>query len=679
PGSADKRLVAYVVLQRAGASPEAPDALDALDALDASEARRQALPSLRAYLQERLPAYMVPGAFVTLNALPLTPNGKLDRKALPAPETAGAGADGHGDEEADGAPAPVPPRTAAETTLAGIWAEVLGLPLARVGVEDNFFALGGDSILSIQVVARATRAGLRLTPRQLFQHQTVAELAAVAGTAPAVQAEQETLTGPVPLTPIQRWFFEQDLPAPQHWNQAHVVTAPRPLRPDLLRAAVGHVLEHHDALRLRFRRTPEGDWAQEYAPPDEVPCRAVDLSDLSAERQGAALEALAGEAQASLDLEHGPLLRAVHCILGGERPERLLIAIHHLVVDAVSWPILLEDLQDAYRQLEQGQAPRLAPKTTGFRTWAGRLMEHTASDAVQAERDYWASQPWESVRPLPVDVAAPEANVEGTAQAVVASLTPEETQALLQDAPGTYRARVEDLLLTALAQSFAAWTGERSLLVDLEGHGREPLFEDIDLSRTVGWFTALYPVLLTLDTELGGPPGGLKAIKEQLRRVPGKGLGYGLLRYLDAGGAGALRSLPQPEVSFNYLGRVEQPVAAQPDAGQAGQAAPALLVPAGGDCGPLYDPRSPRRHLLDVVCDVSEGRLQLRWIYSPAVHRRETVQGLADGFLGALRALLSPDREAPGAGFTPSDFPRARLDQKQLDTFLAGIGRAAKR
>ncbi|HEX2326280.1 MAG TPA: amino acid adenylation domain-containing protein, partial [Chloroflexota bacterium] len=255
PGSADKRLVAYVVLQRAGASPEAPDALDALDS---PEARRQALPSLRAYLQERLPAYMVPGAFVALDALPLTPNGKLDRKALPAPETAGAGADGHGDEEADGAPTPVPPRTAAETTLAGIWAEVLGLPLARVGVEDNFFALGGDSILSIQVVARATRAGLRLTPRQLFQHQTVAELAAVAGTAPAVQAEQETLTGPVPLTPIQRWFFEQDLPAPQHWNQAHVVTAPRPLRPDLLRAAVGHVLEHHDALRLRFRRTPQG-------------------------------------------------------------------------------------------------------------------------------------------------------------------------------------------------------------------------------------------------------------------------------------------------------------------------------------------------------------------------------------------------------------------------------------
>ncbi len=208
---------------------------------------------------------MVPGAFVVLDALPLTPNGKLDRKALPAPETAGAGEDGHGGVEQTAAH-PVP-RTAAETTLAGIWADVLGLPLARVGVEDNFFALGGDSILSIQVVARATRAGLRLTPRQLFQHQTVAELAAVAGTAPAVEAEQDALTGPVPLTPIQRWFFEQDLPAPQHWNQAHAVTASRPLRPDLLRAAVGHVLEHHDALRLRFRRTPEGDWAQEYAPP----------------------------------------------------------------------------------------------------------------------------------------------------------------------------------------------------------------------------------------------------------------------------------------------------------------------------------------------------------------------------------------------------------------------------
>ena len=658
---------------------------------------------------------MVPGAFVTLDALPLTPNGKLDRKALPAPETAGAGADGHGDEETDGAPTPVPPRTAAETTLAGIWAEVLGLPLARVGVEDNFFALGGDSILSIQVVARATRAGLRLTPRQLFQHQTVAELAAVAGTAPAVQAEQETLTGPVPLTPIQRWFFEQDLPAPQHWNQAHAVTASRPLRPDLLRAAVGHVLEHHDALRLRFRRTPGGDWAQEYAPPglrarspprpwppalpgslsapppspappDDVPFRAVDLSDLSAERQGAALEALAGEAQASLDLEHGPLLRAVHCILGGGRPERLLIAIHHLVVDAVSWPILLEDLQDAYRQLEQGQAPRLAPKTTGFRTWA-RTPDGAHRLGRRAGRAGLLGVPALGVRPPPAGRrrAAPEANVEGTAQAVVASLTPEETQALLQDAPGTYRARVEDLLLTALAQSFAAWTGERSLLVDLEGHGREPLFEDIDLSRTVGWFTALYPVLLTLDTRPGSPlPGGLKAIKEQLRRVPGKGLGYGLLRYLDAGDPGRCAPCPSRRsrsttwgASSNQLPLSQLPRSRTP--ARLPRRPRPCSSPPGGTAGPSTTPARPRRHLLDVVCDVSEERLQLRWIYSPAVHRRETVQGLADGFLGALRALLSPDREAPGAGFTPSDFPRARLDQKQLDTFLAGLGRAAKR
>jgi hypothetical protein len=508
---------------------------------------------------------MVPGQVVLLEALPLTPNGKVDRKALPAPDPAGRSAERPY----------VAPRTPVERELAAVWADVLGLPAGRVGVDDNFFELGGDSILSIQVVARAARAGVRLTPRQLFQHQTVAALAAVAGVGPALQAEQGPLDGPLPLTPIQHWFLEQDLAEPHHWNQAHLVEARRPLDGAALAGAVRCLLEHHDALRLRFHRGP-GGWEQAYtlpadadAPPDEGDAlRSVELSALPAEAQEREMAAAGAAAQASLDLAGGPLLRIVHFRRGPGGPDRLLIAIHHLVVDAVSWRILLEDLQTAYLALLEGRAPRLAPKTTSFRQWATRLVEHARSSALQTEAEYWTSCAETVFRPLPVDfhpesgAAGGEANTEGDARAVTVELTPEETHALLNEVPAAYRTRVDDVLLTALTQAFASRTGSPSLLVDLEGHGRDALFEDVDLSRTVGWFTALFPVGLTLEGGVGGPPGeALKAIKEQLRRVPAKGIGYGLLRYLsgDAAVGAPLREGAQPEVSFNYLGRGAPP------------------------------------------------------------------------------------------------------------------------
>ena len=314
-------------------------------------------------------------AFVGLPALPLTPNGKVDRKALPAPEGRGV-AEGY-----------VPPCTPTEELLAGIWAEVLRQE--RVGRHDNFFALGGDSILCIQVVARAHQAGLQLTPKQLFQHQSIAELAAVAGTGPQVAAEQGVVSGPVPLTPIQRWFFEQGLPAPQHFNQAFLLEVGSELEPKWVRRVVRQLLVHHDALRLRF--TPEGSgWRQVQAGLEEtVPFAVVDLSELGVEEQPAALEGVAAEQQGSLDLSSGPLLRVVLFKLGAQRPGRLLLVIHHLAVDGVSWRVLLEDFQRAYQQLRWGQALQLPPKTTAFKAWAERLWGYGRSEAVREELDYW--------------------------------------------------------------------------------------------------------------------------------------------------------------------------------------------------------------------------------------------------------------------------------------------------
>jgi amino acid adenylation domain-containing protein len=327
----NKRLVAYIVPNQSECS----------------------VSNLRNFLKEKLPEYMVPSAFVTLKALPLTPNGKVDRQALPAPDSVKPELEGRF----------VAPRTPIEETITKIWAQVLGLE--RISIYDNFFELGGDSILSIQIVARANQAGLQLTPKQLFESPTVAGLAAVAGTPATIQAQQEPVTGAIPLTPIQHWFFEQKLCEPHHWNQALLLEVRGAITPALLEQAVQHLLGHHDALRLRFTPTESG-WQQVNAGLDAVaavPLSYIDLSGVPAAEQATVLEATASELQASLNLAEGSLMRVALFELGDNQPNRLLLVIHHLAVDGVSWRILLEDLQPVYQQLSQGEAVQLSPKT----------------------------------------------------------------------------------------------------------------------------------------------------------------------------------------------------------------------------------------------------------------------------------------------------------------------------
>ena len=600
---------------------------------------------------------MLPAAFVTLDELPLTAHGKVDRRALPPPEQT----------RPDLESAFLAPRTPAEHTLAAIWAELLGLE--EVGIHDNFFELGGDSILSLQVVARANQAGLRLTPRQLFQAPTVAALAALAGTAPAVQAEQGLVQGPVPLTPIQRWFFEQELPEPHHWNQTLLLEVLQPLHPQDLEAAVAHLLRHHDALRLRFTREDTG-WQQINAGLDgQPPVSVVDLSALPEAEQPTALAAQAAAAQASLKLATGPLLRLVYFHLGDGQPDRLLLAIHHLAVDGISWRVLLEDLQTALLQLRRGEEVTLPPKTTPFRRWTQRLTEVAQTDALDAELTYWLAAERFRVVPLPVDFPAGKAvNTMASAATVSASLDAEETAALLHDVPQAYNTQINDLLLTALVQTMARWTREPSLLIHLEGHGREELFEDVDLSRTVGWFTTMFPVLLTLQ-EGAGLGEALKSVKEQLRRIPQQGIGYGLLRYLRQEGAAPtqLAALPPAAVSFNYLGQLDQALARS-----------SLFRPASESSGPPRSLLGQRAHLLEISGSVLQGTLQMNWTYSEQVHQRPTIERLAQGFQDALQALIIHCTSAEAGGYTPSDFPDVDLSQDELDDILATISLAGE-
>ncbi|MET0396779.1 MAG: amino acid adenylation domain-containing protein, partial [Longimicrobiaceae bacterium] len=613
-----ERLVAYLVAAGGAALPPADE--------------------LRTSLRERLPEHMVPSAWVELDDFPLTPGGKLDRRALPDP----AAGDAPGRAYA-------PPRTPTERLLAEVWSAVLGV--ARVGIHDPFFELGGDSIVATRVAAAARGAGLRMVPRQLFEHSTIAELARVVGDGAAVAAEQGAVSGAVPLAPVQHDFLAEESAAPHHFNQALLLVPPRALCPRLLAEALAAVAAHHDALRLRFRRGA-GGWTQEHAPAGEgVPLTVIDLARLDDTARGRALAAAADGVQASLALERGPVARAAHFRPGDGGPGRLLLVLHHLVVDGGGWRVLLDDLATAYEQRERGEAVRLPAKTTSWKAWAERLAELARAPETAAEARYWTSQAFLDAAPLPVDDPGAE-DTAGSAASVAARLEPDETTALLQGAAASHGVRADEILLGALARVLARWTGDRSVRVELEGNGREDArFQELDPARTLGWFTHTYPVLLELP-ESGGPGESLKAVAEQLREVPHGGIGHGLLRRASGGRAGAaLASAPRAEVSFGYAGHMGELLAEH-----------AFFRLAPEPAGATRDPRRARAHRLEVSGAVSGGRLSVTFGYGAAVHRRATIERVAGWYVEELRALIADHRPPGGGGPAPDDVPPPRPD-----------------
>ncbi|WP_439852776.1 amino acid adenylation domain-containing protein [Pseudomonas syringae] len=586
---------------------------------------------LREQLAARLPEYLVPAQILLLDRLPLTANGKLDKRALPKPGVVKQRY--------------IAPVGEIEEKLAAVWADVL--KLEQVGSTDNFFELGGDSILSLQIIARAKRQGIKLSPKQLFEKQTIGQLASVAKLIekkPAAVLEQ--VSGVLPLLPIQARFFELEIPQRQHWNQALMLKPLQMLDAAHLQAALTALIEQHDALRLGF--TQQNDvWQATFG--------ALNTRDVlwtheldSVER----LAELADEAQRSLDLKNGPLLRPVLINLP-QGEQRLLLVIHHLVVDGVSWRVLLEDLQQAYLAIAAGRPAALPAKTSSLKSWAEQLQAYAQSPVLEQELGYWQAQLQDVSDALPCD--HPHGGQQQKhALSVVTQLNGELTRQLLQDAPAAYRTQINDLLLTALARVVSRWTEQPHALIRLEGHGREDLFEALDITRTVGWFSNLYPVRLTPQTTLAD---SLMTIKEQLRAVPDKGIGYGALRYLGSESARqTLQALPQGSIVFNYLGQFDGSFDAQG----------ALFTPSADSSGASQSADAPLAAPLSINGQVYGGELRLSWTFSGAVFERETVQRLADEYAVELQQLIAHCTTEGVAGVTPSDFPLARLTQSQL-------------
>ncbi|HSS48018.1 MAG TPA: condensation domain-containing protein, partial [Thermoanaerobaculia bacterium] len=484
----------------------------------------------------------------------------------------------------------------------------------------------------------------------------------VAATSTAVPAEQAPVVGSIPLTPIQAWFFARGGPDPSHFNQSFLLAVSRDLDPALLPAVLGQLVAHHDALRMRYEPGDDGVRQIGEPPGAEAPWLRIDLEALPPLQQSAALTQAAAAVQASLDLSRGTLVRAALFGLGGEGL-RLLIAVHHLAVDAVSWRILLEDLQTACRALAAGRPVQLPLKTTSFKEWAERLLAFTRAGGFDDELESWLSAGRTGGAPLPVDLAG-GVNSVASRRSVAVSLAAEETGALLREVLPVYRIEVQDALVWALATACARWSGSGAFLLDLEGHGREPLFPDVDLSRTVGWFTSLFPVLVELPSAGCDPGAAVVAVRDRLRSIPRQGLGYGALRYLADRPEvrEGLAALPGAEVVFVYLGQIHP-----------GTEGEALLVPAAEPAGSEQSPRVARSHLLDVTAVVARGRLEVTWGYSASLHRAATVEALASAFTTALRDLMRHCREREEGRYSPSHFPQAALNREELDDLVASL------
>lgn len=608
--SGEHRLIAYIVARE----------------LDAEQLSAVAW---KQWLQARLPDYMIPVFFSYIDQLPLTPNGKVDRNALKERKP----------EQPAAATGYVAPSNKTEQVLTDIWRQLLSNN--NIGVTDNFFTLGGDSVLSIQLVAKAKEAGIYFSVNQLFSYQTISELAAVVTTEDTdIAGEQGILTGVSPLLPVQQWFFDLELEVPGHYNQALLLHIPPAMPVENIKEAVQALLEQHDVLRSRFIKDGDGQYQQVL-----LPAETHEVTDIYIVADDADLKQDTAIVQGSLHLENGPVFRCRMYVDQNNIPLRLLLVAHHLVIDGISWRILLDDLYALLR----GTGP-LPAKTTSYRKWVETAAAMFIPDA---EKDYW-----KKLAGTEGHTILPANNLVSATVSHTAILDKEYTAALLHEISSVYNTSINDILLTALYLTISEWNGQEQFLVDLESHGREAIAQT-DVSRTVGWFTAIYPVRL-YPAEEKDIISLLKHIKELLRAVPGNGLGFGQLRYgKDPVIREMLQKIPVADILFNYLGQTDKALGKWELAGE--------------DAGPLYSPLNKRTHLLEMVSMVLNNEYRITCNFSSLVYDSTVIARLTDRYLEHLKEIIDQCRLSATGGFTPSDFPGLKMDQRALDALLSGL------
>ena len=602
---------------------------------------------IEAYLRDHLPEYMVPSLLVELDSLPLTSNGKVDRKSLPAVDASSLLESTY-----------VAPTTDTELALASIWKELLGVD--QVGIHDNFFELGGDSIMVIQFVNRCNRLGYTLFPKDIFKNQTIFSLAHILKEErhELVIREEGVLKGELGLLPIQKQFFSNSFEDISHYNQSVLLEIAKSVTYSELDSVINRLLSHHDVLRFHYKND-QGTWIQTYGEGSQEVLNLEDLTDSKKELLSTAITELCDGYQKSLSLEGGDIVKFVLIRTPSqESSNRLFVTVHHLAIDGVSWRILLEDLNVSLASHMNGEDLSLSAKGTSYRQFVSVLEDYAISPKLLQEKDYWISVV-EGFKPLPVDFDSATSYM-GDVEDYRVRLDVSETSYMLQQLHKVYGTEINDILLSALGQTLSNWTGESEILIGLEGHGREDIFENVDVSRTMGWFTSLYPVKLCLH-DIRTKSDLVKSVKEQLREIPNGGIGYGVLSHLSPDKE--VRALYPDniwDVIFNYLGQLDNITKST-----------SLLSGASESTGLSLSPKNRFTNKLSINSGIIGGSLEVIWSYSSNDYKKETIQKLAESYLHNLQDIIESSKLKNNREFTPSDFGlEGKLPIKELDSLF---------
>ncbi|WP_298510518.1 non-ribosomal peptide synthetase [uncultured Kordia sp.] len=595
------------------------------------------LDILKQKLGDRLPSYMLPSSYVLLDTMPLTSNGKLDRKTLL----------GYTEELQSNADTYVAARNEVEAALVSIWQEVLGKQ--QIGVMDNFFAVGGDSIKAVQVASRMGKAGYRLSVQNIMRYLVLSELAIHVKKSER-SVDQSVISGMVPLNAIQEWFFESGHDSPWHYNQSMLLDFEQVVTPETIKAIFTTLQTHHDALRMVFREET-GKWLQENKGLDHpLWLETYDLRGVIA--WSSILSNKAAELQSSLRLETGPLMKLN--LYHTDEGSKLLMVVHHLIMDGISWRILLEDLEDLYTQSKQGVTRlKLSDKTLSFKDWSVHMQEQSNSEAIQSEATYWQSiLSSAGTTTIPRDLNGTDNQIQDT-ETFRATLNVSDTTLLQEQAHTAYNTEINDFLLTALGRSIHELWGKEEMLISLEGHGREEL-GDIDINRTIGWFTSEFPVLLKVSNE-EDLLDTLIWTKEHLRKIPNKGIGYGLLAYV---GEDKLVDRVRPQIGFNYLGDFDNDLSGK------------SFRVSSESIGMLSASTNQNDNELLINSMIVDGKLHIGMTYNTTHFMATTIENLVLRYKENLEALIAQCSKLNSTTLTPSDYSFNELSVDELENFF---------
>ncbi|WP_133054571.1 FkbM family methyltransferase, partial [Niastella populi] len=596
------------------------------------------MESVRQGLKDKLPGYMVPSEIVLLDGLPLTLNGKIDRKALLEIDL------GSLDNKIEY----IAPGTEQEKVLASVWSAVL--KREGIGIRDSFYNLGGDSIKSIRVAARLKQYGYRLKVEHLLRTPVLEDLARLMELITQV-TNQDDVNGEVVLTPIQEWFFNSsEIKVYDHFNQSVLLYTKQTLDSGILEKSIEDLTRHHDALRLVYKLTPEG-W-QQYTQDTRSKRYTFDFYDLSeSDNAPGEMARLGEELQSGIKLSEGPLFKVAHFRL--QDGDRLGLIIHHLVVDGISWRILLEDLLNLYSGYKKGEKPGLPSKTDSFQRWALLQKEYAAGKKIERERAYWQQVCDRQIAGLAQDKVVKEDQVALIDSSESFRLDKMTTELLQTRVHGVYNTEINDVLLTSLGLALKEVLSVDKSVLQMEGHGREEIIDGVDISRTVGWFTTHYPFVLDVSSS-SDQAECLVAVKESLRRIPNKGIGYGILHYLSQ--ERLVRKLT-PQITFNYLGDFGANVSN--DDGS-------LFEYASEGFGSEVSKENEMHTILDVSGMLVRGELGMTIRYSRSRYNAATIKKLAKSYKKNLQFLIEELAKSRQTHLTPSDLSFKGLSQEEL-------------